>query len=49
MPLSVQELSYLPVGFGGFHWLAVEQTCSRWFVTVSDLAGPWVPDLQAVH
>jgi spectinomycin phosphotransferase len=46
-PLSVQELSYLPVGFGGYHWLAVDQTSSRWFVTVSDLAAPWVPDLHA--
>jgi spectinomycin phosphotransferase len=46
-PLSVQELSYLPVGFGGYHWLAVDQTGSRWFVTVSDLAAPWVPDLRA--
>jgi spectinomycin phosphotransferase len=45
--LSVQELSYLPVGFGGYHWLAVDQTGSRWFVTVSDLAAPWVPDLPA--
>ena len=45
--LSVRELSYLPVGFGGYHWLAVDQTGSRWFVTVSDLAAPWVPDLQA--
>jgi spectinomycin phosphotransferase len=46
-PLSVQALSYLPVGFGGYHWLAVDQTGSRWFVTVSDLAAPWVPDLSA--
>jgi spectinomycin phosphotransferase len=46
-PLSVQELSYLPVGFGGYHWLAVDETGSRWFVTASDLAAPWVPDLQA--
>jgi spectinomycin phosphotransferase len=45
--LAVQELSYLPVGFGGYHWLAVDQTGSRWFVTVSDLAAPWVPDLPA--
>jgi spectinomycin phosphotransferase len=43
----VRELSYLPVGFGGYHWLAVDQTGSRWFVTVSDLAAPWVPDLSA--
>ena len=45
--LTVQDLSYLPVGFGGYHWLAVDQTGSRWFVTVSDLAAPWVPDLRA--
>jgi spectinomycin phosphotransferase len=43
--LSVQDLSYLPVGFGGYHWLAVDQTGSRWFVTVCDLAAPWVHDL----
>ena len=43
--LPVQDLSYLPVGFGGYHWLAVDQTGSRWFVTVSDLASPWLPDL----
>jgi spectinomycin phosphotransferase len=45
--LTVQDLSYLPVGFGGYHWLAAGQTGSRWFVTVSDLATPWVPDLPA--
>ena len=45
--LTVRELSYLPVGFGGYHWLAVDQAHSRWFVTVSDLAAPWVPDLPA--
>ena len=45
--LTVQDMSYLPVGFGGYHWLAVDQTGSRWFVTVSDLASPWVPDLPA--
>ncbi|MGB6454605.1 MAG: aminoglycoside phosphotransferase family protein [Streptosporangiaceae bacterium] len=45
--LTMQDLSYLPVGFGGYHWLAVDQTGSRWFVTVSDLAAPWVPDLPA--
>jgi spectinomycin phosphotransferase len=44
-PLTVQELSYLPVGFGGYHWLAVDQAGSRWFVTVSDLAAPWLLDL----
>jgi spectinomycin phosphotransferase len=45
--LTVRDLSYLPVGFGGHHWLAADQTGSRWFVTVSDLATPWVPDLPA--
>jgi spectinomycin phosphotransferase len=45
--LTVQDLSYLPVGFGGYHWRAVDQTGSRWFVTVSDLATPWVADLPA--
>lgn len=45
--LMVQDLSYLAVGFGGYHWLAADQTGSRWFVTVSDLATPWVPDLPA--
>jgi spectinomycin phosphotransferase len=45
--LMVQDMSYLPVGFGGYHWLAVDQTGSRWFVTVSDLAAPWLPDLPA--
>ncbi len=45
--LTLQDLSYLPVGFGGHHWLAVDQTGSRWFVTVSDLAAPWVHDLPA--
>jgi spectinomycin phosphotransferase len=43
--LTVEDLSYLPVGFGGYHWRAVDQAGSRWFVTVSDLAAPWVPDL----
>jgi spectinomycin phosphotransferase len=45
--LTAQDLSYLPVGFGGYHWRAADQTGSRWFVTVSDLATPWVPDLPA--
>jgi len=45
--LTMRELSYLPVGFGGYHWRAVDQTGSRWFVTVSDLSAPWVSDLTA--
>lgn len=39
------ELEYLPVGFGGHHWLAVDPVGERRFVTVDDLdagfqAGP---------
>jgi len=45
--LTVQDMSYLPVGFGGYHWLAVDQAGSRWFVTISDLAASWLPDLPA--
>ena len=45
--LTAQDMSYLSVGFGGYHWRAVDQTGSRWFVTVSDLASPWVTDLPA--
>jgi spectinomycin phosphotransferase len=45
--LTAQDLSYLPVGFGGYHGHAADQTGSRWFVTVSDLVTPWVPDLPA--
>jgi spectinomycin phosphotransferase len=45
--LTLKDLSYLPVGFGGYHWLAVDQTDSRWFVTASDLSAPWLPDLPA--
>jgi spectinomycin phosphotransferase len=45
--LTVQDMSYLPVGFGGYHWRTVDQTDSRWFVTVSSLATSWVPDLPA--
>ena len=47
--LTVQDLSYLPVGFGGYHWLAADQRGSRWFVTVCDLGTPWVPDLPSGH
>jgi spectinomycin phosphotransferase len=35
--LAETELRYLPVGFGGYHWLAVDPAGSRWFVTVSDV------------
>ncbi|MYV97581.1 aminoglycoside phosphotransferase family protein [Streptomyces sp. SID3343] len=31
------SLSYAPVGFGDFHWIAADAEERRWFVTVSDL------------
>jgi spectinomycin phosphotransferase len=31
------ELRYLPVGFGGYHWLAAEPDGGQWFVTASRL------------
>lgn len=34
---TVADLSYAPVGFGGYHWLAAGGSAERWFVTVSDL------------
>jgi spectinomycin phosphotransferase len=45
--ITVRDLSYLPVGFGGYHWLAADQMGSRWFVTVSYLGARWMPDLPA--
>lgn len=51
---TVADLSYAPVGFGGYHWLAAGGSGERWFVTVSDLdAYRWLSadaafgDLQA--
>ena len=35
--LSVDEIEYAPVGYGGHHWRAVSGG-GRWFVTVDDLA-----------
>jgi spectinomycin phosphotransferase len=37
--LDAAELQYLPVGFGGYHWLAVGRSGARWFVTVTELGG----------
>jgi hypothetical protein len=34
--LSVTDLTYVPAGFGSFHWTAVADRV-RWFVTVDDL------------
>jgi spectinomycin phosphotransferase len=41
--LEAAGLEYLPVGFGGYHWLAVDQAGSRWFVTVTERAGGGSP------
>ena len=35
--IDAVELAYLPVGFGGHHWLAGTADGGRWFVTVDDL------------
>jgi spectinomycin phosphotransferase len=45
--LTIRDLSYLPIGFGGYHWLAIDQAGSRWFVTLCDLSAPWLTDLSA--
>jgi spectinomycin phosphotransferase len=36
--VDVTELSYLPVGFGGYHWSAHDAGGGRWFVTATDVA-----------
>jgi spectinomycin phosphotransferase len=35
--LAPAGMRYLPVGFGGYHWLATDTAGSRWFVTVNEL------------
>ena len=41
-------LRYAPVGYGGYHWTAVDGAGPRWFVTASRLAGPAdLADLRA--
>ena len=44
--LAGAALEYLPVGFGGYHWLATEPTGARWFITVSDLGHEYGADLE---
>lgn len=34
--LDLTGLSYLPVGFGGYHWLGTDTAARRWFVTVQE-------------
>ena len=37
--LAAASLTYAPVGFGDYHWVAAEPgSTGRWFVTVADLA-----------
>jgi spectinomycin phosphotransferase len=38
--LDLDSLDYVPAGFGGHHWLAVDASGRRWFVTVQAAAGP---------
>jgi spectinomycin phosphotransferase len=46
--LDVADLRYAPVGYGGYHWTAVDDAGGRWFVTASRLTGPAdLADLQA--
>lgn len=35
--LAVRSWAYLPVGFGSYHWSAVEGNGTAWFVKVDDL------------
>jgi spectinomycin phosphotransferase len=37
-PIVAKTVSYLPVGFGSHHWLVVEPTGRRWFVTADAVA-----------
>ncbi|HEY9472247.1 MAG TPA: phosphotransferase [Mycobacteriales bacterium] len=36
--IDAMSLTYAPVGFGDYHWTAVDAGGRRWFVTVADLA-----------
>lgn len=41
--LQVSSCDYLPVGFGGYHWVAIDTLAQRYFVTVDDLTDkPWL-------
>ncbi len=37
--LDVPDVSYAPVGYGGYHWTAADGAGARWFATASRLAG----------
>ena len=38
--IAVADLRYAPVGYGGYHWTAVDDAGAQWFVTASRLTGP---------
>jgi spectinomycin phosphotransferase len=49
--LAPVEVSYAPVGFGGYHWIAADERGGRWFVTIGylDPGGNWLgPDPDAI-
>src|SRR5215469_4398732 len=46
--LDVMELDYAAVGFGGYHWTAVDAEGARWFATASRVTDPTdIADLRA--
>lgn len=46
--LDLTAVRYLPAGYGGYHWEAVEASGRRWFVTLTRIdAQPKLADLEA--
>lgn len=46
--LDVVELDYAAVGYGGYHWTAVDTAGARWFATASRVTDPAdIADLRA--
>jgi spectinomycin phosphotransferase len=46
--LDIADVRYAPVGYGGYHWTAIDATGARWFTTASRLASPEdLADLRA--
>jgi spectinomycin phosphotransferase len=44
---DVETIEYAPVGFGSYHWIAIEPGGSRCFVTIDDLERkPWLGDTR---
>jgi spectinomycin phosphotransferase len=44
--LTGAALTYLPVGFGGYHWRATGAAGTEWFITASDLSREYGADLE---